>query len=103
LGLLLGQLPAIRVLMVWGYDCTGSLLVAMLMHASLDAATFILGPLALSGVTALAYSFEVAAVMWVIVTAVAVANGWHLSRQPLRALARTREVGAPEERVVCQA
>ncbi len=40
-------LPAYRVLMVWVYDRTGSLLVAMLMHASLTASTlFILAPAA---------------------------------------------------------
>ena len=37
-------LPAYRVLMVWVYDRTGSLLVAMLMHASLTASTLILQP-----------------------------------------------------------
>ena len=31
------MLPAYRVLMVWVYDRTGSLLVAILMHASLTA------------------------------------------------------------------
>ncbi len=33
--------------MVWVYERTGSLLVAMLMHASLDPANFILSPLVL--------------------------------------------------------
>ena len=43
--LLVGGLPAYRVLMVWVYEHTnGSLLVAMLMHASLAAFTFILFP-----------------------------------------------------------
>ena len=37
-------LPAYRVLMVWVYDRTESLLVAMLMHASLTASTLILQP-----------------------------------------------------------
>ena len=45
-----GQLTAYRVLMVWVYDRTGSLLVAVLMHASLIASTlFILAPAALAG------------------------------------------------------
>jgi membrane protease YdiL (CAAX protease family) len=35
--LVAGQLPAYRVLMVWVYDRTGSLLMAVLMHASLSA------------------------------------------------------------------
>lgn len=38
-GLLFTVLPAFRVLMVWVYDRTGSLLVVMLMHASLTAST----------------------------------------------------------------
>jgi membrane protease YdiL (CAAX protease family) len=37
------HLTAYRVLIVWVYDQTGSLLVAWLMHASFAASTFILG------------------------------------------------------------
>jgi uncharacterized protein len=81
---LVGQLPAYRVLMVWVYDRTGSLLVAMLMHASLTASTLILGPLAISGVALLTYCLALAAALWVVVAAVAVANSGHLSRQRLR-------------------
>ena len=81
---LVGQLLAYRVLMVWVYDRTGgSLLVAMLMHASLTTSTLILGPLAISGVVLLTYSLALAAATWVVVAAVAVAQGGHLSRQPL--------------------
>ena len=77
-------LPAYRVLMVWLYDRTGSLLVAMLMHASLTASMLILGPLAISGGTLLTYELVFAAALWVVVAAVAVADRRHLSRQPLR-------------------
>ncbi len=83
-GLLVGQLPAFRVLMVWVYDRTGSLLVAMLMHVSLTASTLILGPLAISGVRFLTYDLVLSAAMWVVVAVVALANGGQLSRQPLR-------------------
>src|SRR5215211_3706517 len=77
-------MTAFRVLMVWVYDRTGeSLLVAMLMHASYTASTFILGPLTISGVAFLTYMFAAAAVLWVVVGVVAVAQGGHLSRQPL--------------------
>src|SRR5215216_7436181 len=73
--LLVGQLPAYRVLMVWVYERTGSLLLAILMHASYAASTFILGPLAgpgaMSGAYLLVYVVASAAVTWVVVGAVA--------------------------------
>jgi membrane protease YdiL (CAAX protease family) len=81
---LVGQLPAYRVLMVWVYDRTESLLLAMLMHASLTATTFILGPAVVAGSNLLVYDVALAVVWWVVVAAVAVAYGGHLSRQPLR-------------------
>jgi uncharacterized protein len=77
-----GILPAYRVLMVWVYDRTnGSLLVAMLMHASLTASMLILGPLA-TGAALATYILVLAAALWVVVGAVAVANDGHLTRQP---------------------
>ena len=77
-------LPAFRVLMVWVYDRTESLLVAMLMHASLTASTvFILAPPA-TGMPLLAYDLVLAVALWMVVAMVAVANGGRLSRQPLR-------------------
>lgn len=66
-------LPAYRVLMVWVYDRVGSLLVAMLMHASLSASTLILQPAA-TGVPYLAWNLVLAVVLWVIVAAVGAAN-----------------------------
>jgi len=77
-------LPPYRLLMVWVNDRTESLLVAMLMHASLTASVLILGPLAISGVPLLAYDLVLAAALWVVVAALAVANRGQLSRQPLR-------------------
>jgi uncharacterized protein len=76
--LLFTWLPAYRVLMVWVYDRTESLLVAMLMHVSLVASNVILVPLA-TGVALVTYDLVWAAVLWVVVGAVAVANGGHLS------------------------
>lgn len=79
-----GVLPAYRVLMVWVYDRTGSLLVAMLMHASLTASLpLILLPPA-RGVPLLTSYLVLAAALWVVVAAVAMANGGQLSRRPLR-------------------
>ncbi len=81
---LFAWLPAYRVLMVWVYDRSGSLLVAMLMHAVLTSGMIILTPTAISGVPLLTWLVVLAAVLWVVVAAVAVASGGHLSQQPLR-------------------
>jgi membrane protease YdiL (CAAX protease family) len=77
-----GILPAYRVLMVWVYDRTGSLPMAMLMHASLTASNVILVPLA-TGVVGPAWSLVVAAALWAIVAMVVVANRGRLSLTPL--------------------
>jgi membrane protease YdiL (CAAX protease family) len=79
--LLFTWLPAFRVLMVWVYDRTESLLVAMLMHASLVASNAILAPLA-TGMSQVTYNLMWAAVLWAIVGVVALANHGHLTRQP---------------------
>jgi membrane protease YdiL (CAAX protease family) len=83
LALLLGPLLAFRVLMVWVYDRTQSLLVAMLMHFSYTASTIILEPLAISGASLLIYDLVLAAIVWAVVATVTVVNGGQLSRQPL--------------------
>lgn len=68
-------LPAYRVLMVWVYDRTESLLVAMFMHASLTGSVlFIFMPLALSEVPLLTWYLALAVALWVFVAAVTVAN-----------------------------
>ncbi|HSK83656.1 MAG TPA: CPBP family glutamic-type intramembrane protease [Rubrobacter sp.] len=77
-------LTAYRVLMVWVYERTGeSLLLAILMHASLTASMIILSPV-VTGVAYLTYNLVLTAALWVVVGAVAVASGGHLTRQPLR-------------------
>jgi len=82
--LLFSFLPAYRVLMVWVYDRTGSLLVAMLMHAPLAASQLILIPSAISGVQVVTYDLVFAAALWVFVAAVAVANGGQLESRVSR-------------------
>lgn len=77
-----GALPAYRVLMVWVYDRTGSLPVAMLMHASLSASTLILQPVA-TGVPYLIWNLVLAVALWVVVAAVARASGGQLSRRAI--------------------
>jgi membrane protease YdiL (CAAX protease family) len=77
-------LPAYRVLMVWVYDRTGSLLVAIVMHASLTASTLILQPLDVVGIRALTYDLVLAAALWLLVAALAMANDRQLSRPLIR-------------------
>jgi membrane protease YdiL (CAAX protease family) len=86
LGVFVGYLTAFRVLMVWVYEHTASVLVAMLMHASFTASLLILNPVGLSGTHLVVYSFALAAAVWILVAAVALAN----RRQPAREPVRTR-------------
>jgi membrane protease YdiL (CAAX protease family) len=96
----LAWFPPYRVLMVWVYDRTESLLVAMLMHGSATGSLVIFASLA-PGWPLFTFLLVFGAVLWVVVTAVAVAQGGHLSRQqPLRGWLEKR--GSPyclDERV----
>lgn len=67
---LLTWLPTYRVLMVWVYDRTGSLLLAILMYASLIAFWTILTPLTLSGWTLVSYYLIFTTAMWIIIAMV---------------------------------
>ncbi len=70
---LVGQLTAYRVLMVWVYEHTGSVFVAALMHSSLAVFQFILNPLT-PGVPQQVYPWGQAATMWLLVAAVALTS-----------------------------
>ena len=80
--ILFSFLPPYRVLMVWVYERTESLLVAILMHASLVAFWIISTPVGMVGVPLVTWYLVWAAALWVVVGAVAMAQGGHLSRQP---------------------
>jgi uncharacterized protein len=70
------SLTAFRVLMVWVYDRTESMLVAILMHASLIASTlFILAPPTTGG-HFLIYSWVWTVALWLVVAVVATVNRW---------------------------
>jgi CAAX protease family protein len=71
LGVFVGYLTAFRVLMVWVYEHTTSVFVAMLMHASFTASLLILNPVGLSGTNLVVYSLALAAAVWVVVVFVA--------------------------------
>jgi uncharacterized protein len=80
--ILFSFLPPYRMLMVWVYDRTESLLVAMLMHASLVAFWIISTPVGMVGVPLVTWYLVWAAALWAVVGAVAMANHGHISRQP---------------------
>jgi CAAX protease family protein len=82
-GVFVGYLTAFRVLMVWVYQRTESLFVAILMHVSITASLLILNPLDISGAHLVAYSFALAAAVWVVVAIVAVVNSGRLRSQRL--------------------
>jgi membrane protease YdiL (CAAX protease family) len=62
-------LPAYRVLMVWLYDHTASLSLAMLMHAVFSASTIILQPVSAHG--QVTWNLLLGAALWAIVAVVA--------------------------------
>jgi len=69
-------LPVFRVLMVWVYDHTDSLLITILMHASLIGSTlFVLKPQAMD-VPLMIYYIIFAAILWFVVVAVSGTKGW---------------------------
>lgn len=63
---LFSWLPAYRILMVWVYDHTESLLIVMLMHVSLVATLAVIDP-SLTGAGLLTFILVRAAVLWMIV------------------------------------
>ena len=66
-------LPAFRVLMVWVYDRTESLLLAVVMHATLTATTVvILAPQATGAPALIAYYLLLAGGLWALVVVVTV-------------------------------
>jgi hypothetical protein len=70
--------------MVWVFDRTGSLLVAMLMHASLTATSMTLFG-TLSDIQSVISILLSAGVWWVLVAVVALATRGQLWQQPIRA------------------
>jgi membrane protease YdiL (CAAX protease family) len=74
--LLFTFLPVYRILMVWVYDRTDSLLIMILMHGPLSASQLLLIPPELSGVQLVLYNITFAVILWLIVGCVGFfANG----------------------------
>jgi len=84
LAVFVGYLTAFRILMAWVYDRTGSLFVAMLMHATFTASLLILNPLDISGGRLQAYSFALAGALWIVVGVITISNRPEILREPLR-------------------
>jgi membrane protease YdiL (CAAX protease family) len=68
----IAMLTAYRVLMVWVYDRTQSLLVAMLMHASYIFTTLFVFAPPITGEPFLVYSWAFVVVLWAVVAALTV-------------------------------
>jgi membrane protease YdiL (CAAX protease family) len=79
--MLFAWLPPYRVLMVWVHDRTGSLLLAMLMHLPIVVCQYVLNPEATSGEQRFMSLIATGVLLWLVVGAVALANGGQLARE----------------------
>jgi membrane protease YdiL (CAAX protease family) len=77
--LLFSFLPVYRVLMVWVYEHTESLLLMVLMHAPLSASQLLLIPPNISGAQLILYDLSFAVILWLIVVVVALISKRRLS------------------------
>ena len=78
--MLFAWLPPYRVLMVWVYDRTQSLLVVMLMHMPIVVSQFVLNPEEISELQMFMSLIATGAALWLVVGAVALANGGRISQ-----------------------
>jgi uncharacterized protein len=79
--LLFAWLPPYRVLMVWVYDRTESLPMAMLMHVPISVIAVVLTSEATSSLAVVAPALMWGATFWLIVAVAAWANGGSLTRR----------------------
>jgi membrane protease YdiL (CAAX protease family) len=75
-----------RVLMVWVYDRTQSLLLAMLMHMPIVVSQYVLNPETISGEAMFASLISTGVGLWLVVGAVALANRGHITQDQGRAV-----------------
>ena len=76
--MLFSWLPPFRVLMVWIYDRTQSLLLAMLMHMPIVVSQYVLNPEAISGEQMFMLLIATGVAPWLVVGAVALVTREHL-------------------------
>src|SRR5678816_865925 len=72
--MLFSFLPPFRILMVWVYEHTRSLLIGVLMHASLDAFWILSMPVAITGGERMIWYLVWAAALWGLVAIVTLAR-----------------------------
>jgi uncharacterized protein len=97
LGGLFAWMPAFRVMMVWVYDRSGSLLVAVLMHASLLASQlYLVVPLELSARHTLMHIAVWAGVLWLLVAVVLLVNRWQLRQSGAPTMTPDKMKQAPQ-------
>jgi membrane protease YdiL (CAAX protease family) len=77
-------MTAMRVLIVWIYSNTNSVLLAQLMHASSTGFLVILGPSHVSAAQEVLWYAVYAAVLWMVVALVIARYGKRLVRQPMQ-------------------
>lgn len=82
--LLFAWLLPYRVLMVWVYDHTQSLLLAMLMHMPIVVSEFALRPESISGVARFTHLIIFGIALWVLVALVGVGDRRRARQQSLR-------------------
>lgn len=75
---------ATRVLIVWVYSHTESLLLAWLMHFSLTASLVVLDPTAVSPAQETLWYWGYALALWIVVAVIALLSGKNLVRQPVQ-------------------
>jgi uncharacterized protein len=89
-GVFVGYLTAFRILMVWVYRNTQSILLGMIMHTSFTTSLLVLGPTGISGRDLFVFSFSLAAALWVAVGVGAVVMRRGGTRHPDPAVSRAR-------------
>jgi membrane protease YdiL (CAAX protease family) len=77
---LFSWLPPFRILLVWIYDRTGSLLLPMLMHGCVSAVSVVIVDAAPSAVVLWTATLAWPVMMWLLVMIVTVASRGHLTR-----------------------
>lgn len=82
LGRLFAWLPPFRILLVWLYDRTESLLLVILAHASLVFTTTVIVPMTLTGKALLTWIIAWGLVLWVLVILIHIFNVQRLKYDP---------------------